>query len=193
MVREMDMPRRSAIVVPFRLPPDLDAIRVREIASARAGAPAHVTLLFPFVPAAELTETHLDGVAAVIASVPAFDVWLREVRRWDPGDGAPEGVIWLDPEPSAPFITLIDALGRAFPDYPPYGGFHDTIIPHLTLASDDRRQLRAVQTAAAAALPLRRRVSAAILIVEGGDGRWRTHRRFPMAPGAGPLEARPSL
>lgn len=155
---------------------------MREVASARAGAPAHVTLVFPFVPVAELTSGHLSRVAEVVAGVPAFDVVLREVRRWDPGDGAPEGVIWLEPEPSAPFVELTEALGRAFPDYQPYGGLHDTIIPHLTLASDDRRRLRAVQAEAVRSLPLRRRVSAVTVILEGVDRRWRTRRRFPLGP-----------
>ena len=140
----MDGARRSGIIVPIRLPAELEAIRMREVASARAGAPAHVTLLFPFVPARELRAAHLQRVAAVIGSVPAFDVVLREARRWDPGGDAAEGVIWLDPEPSAPFVALTEALGRAFPDYLPYGGLHDRIIPHLTIASDDRRRLSAV-------------------------------------------------
>jgi 2'-5' RNA ligase len=180
MVREMDAERRSGIIVPIRLPAELESIRLREVASARAAAPAHVTLLFPFVPARELRPEHIAGVAEVVASVPAFDVVLREVRRWDAGGGAPEGVIWLDPEPSEPFVELTKALGREFPDYQPYGGIHDTIIPHLTIASDDRRRLRAVQAEAARSLPFRRRVSAAILIVEGVDGRWRTRCRFPL-------------
>ena len=180
MVREMVTQRRSAIVVPIRLPAELESIRMREVASARAGAPAHVTLLFPFVPALDLRSDHLGRVAAVVESVPAFEVLLRVVRRWDPGGGAPEGVIWLDPEPSEPFVTLTRALGRAFPNHQPYGGIHDTIVPHLTIASDDRRRLGAVQAEAARSLPLRRRVSNAILIVEGADGRWRTRRRFPL-------------
>lgn len=170
--------RRSGIIVPIWLRETLEAIRLREVASARAGAPAHVTLLFPFVPVASLEAGLLARVAEVIASVPAFDIVLREGRRWDPGGGAPEGVIWLDPEPSAPFVTLTEALGRAFPDYQPYGGLHDSIIPHLTIASDDRRRLRAVQAEAARSLPLRRRISMATLIAEGADGRWRTRRRF---------------
>ena len=178
----METERRSGIIVPIRLPADLEAIRLREVASARAGAPAHVTLLFPFVPARELRGEHLEHVARLVGSVPAFDVWLREVRRWDPGGGAPEGVIWLDPEPSGPFIELTNALGREFPDFGPYGGLHDKIIPHLTIASDDRRRLRTVQAAARPSLPFRRRVSAAILIVEGVDGRWHTRRRFAMGP-----------
>ena len=170
--------RRSGIIVPIWLPEPLEAIRMREVASARAGAPAHVTLLFPFVPVASLDAGQLALAAEVIAAVAAFDIVLREVRRWDPGGGAPEGVVWLDPEPSEPFVVLTRALARAFPGHPPYGGLHDTIIPHLTIASDDRRRLRAVKAEAVRSLPLRRRVSAAALIAEGADGRWRTRRRF---------------
>lgn len=180
MVREMDGQRRTAIVVPIWLPPALEKIRLREVASARAGAPAHVTLLFPFVPVASLLGDDIDRAAAVVAAVPAFDVWLRRVQRWDPGGGAPEGVIWLEPEPCEPFIELTQSLGRAFPEYRPYGGIHDTIVPHLTIASDDRRRLLAVQAEAVRSLPLRRRVSRAVLIAEGPDGRWRTHRRLPL-------------
>jgi len=158
---------------------------MREVASARAGAPAHVTLLFPFVPQADLGEEDIARAAAAVASVTAFAVALRHVRRWDPGGGAPEGVVWLEPEPPAPFVEMTLALGRAFPEHQPYGGIHDTIIPHLTIASDDRQRLRAVEAAAAPSLPLRRRVSAAALIVEGADGRWRTRRRLPLgAPSA---------
>src|SRR4051812_46829144 len=141
MVREMDTERRSGLVVPIRLPAGLESIRLREVASARAGAPAHITLLFPFVPARLLRPEHLERVAEIVGCVPACDVAFRDVRRWDAGGGAPEGVIWLDPEPAEPFVELTKALGRAFPDYQPYGGIHDTIIPHLTLASDDRRRL----------------------------------------------------
>jgi len=166
--------------VPIRIPAPLEAIRWREVASARAGAPAHVTLLFPFAPAADLDDDILARAAAVIAGEAAFDVHLRHARIWDAGGGAPEGVVWLDPEPSAPFVRLTEALGRAFPEFPLYGGLHDTIVPHLTIATDDRRQLRAVQAAAVRQLPFRRRVSWATLIVEGADGRWRTRRRFPL-------------
>lgn len=176
--------RVSAIVVPIPVPAPLEAIRQREVASARTGAPAHVTLLVPFVPAAELDEASLVRVATVAEAEPAFEVTFRRVRIWEPSDGAPEGVVWLEPEPSAPFVRLIEALGREFPDFPPYGGFHDTIIPHLTIAADDRRQLDSVAEAAARLLPFRRRVSRAIVIVQGRDGRWRTKRRVRLGGGS---------
>lgn len=181
MMAAIDPGRRSAIIVPIRLPAVLESIRMREVASARAGAPAHVTLLFPFAPAAELDASLLARVTEVVASVPAFDVAFHRARVWEAGGGAPEGVVWLEPEPSAPFVRLTEALARAFPEFPLYGGLHDTIIPHLTIASDDRRRLRVVEAEAAGSLPLRRRVRAATLIVEGADGRWRTRRRFPLA------------
>lgn len=170
--------RRSAIIAPVRIPGPLEALRLREVASGRAGAPAHVTLLFPFVPPELLDAAILARVAAAVAAEPAFDVEFREARVWQPGGGAPEGVVWLDPEPAAPFVELTGALARAFPDYPPYGGLHDAVIPHLTLASDDRRHLLSVQHTAARELPFRRRVSSVALIAEGADGRWRTRRRF---------------
>ena len=172
---------RSALVVALTLPPPIEQIRLRETAAARAGAPAHVTLVIPFVPPSALDDAVQRRVRSMIGTVPAFDLDLRLVRRWEPGGGAPEGVVWLEPEPAAPFVALIEALGDAFPDYPPYGGIHDTIIPHVTIASDDRRGLDAAEAGARLYLPIRQHVAAATLLSEGADGRWRTWRRFPLA------------
>jgi 2'-5' RNA ligase len=175
--------RRSAIVVPFRLPATLDALRLRESSSARAGVPAHVTILFPFVPPRSVDGDVLLRVAAIAAAVPAFDVAFGEVRRWEPSDAAPDGVVWLAPEPAAPFIALTAAIFAAFPEHPPYGGIHEETIPHLTLAADDRAHMGAVVAEARRHVPFRRRASAAVLIVEGDDGRWRTRRRFALRRG----------
>jgi 2'-5' RNA ligase len=172
--------RRSAIVVPIRLPAALRTIMLRESATARLGVPAHVTLLFPFVTAREIGPDVLAAVGRVIGDAPAFDVGFRAVRRFEPGGGAPNGVVWLAPEPAAPFLALIDRLWGAFPDYPPYGGAFDEVIPHLTLADDDAARMDSNHAEAARHLPFRRRVGIAALIVEGAAGRWRTLRRFPL-------------
>ncbi len=172
--------RESAIIVPIRLPAALADIRLRETTDGPAGVPGHVTLLYPFVPPGSIDARVLAAVARVLAAVPGFDLRFREVRRWAPGGGAPEGVVWLDPEPAAPLVELIAALSKAFPDHLPYGGMHDTVIPHVSLASIDRRHRGAVEAEARRWLPFRRRVGAAALIVEGADGRWRTRRRFPL-------------
>lgn len=172
--------RESALIVPIRLPAALAAIRMRETRDGPLGVPGHVTLLYPFAPPASIGAAVLAAVAAVVAAVPAFDARFREVRRFEPGGGSPDGLVWLAPEPEARFTALIDALTKAFPDYPPYGGMHKMAIPHVSLASSDRRHQDAVEAEARVWLPFRRRVSAATLIVEGADGRWRTHRRFQL-------------
>lgn len=176
--------RRSAIVVPIRLPQPLRALMLRESATARLGIPAHVTLLFPFVAAPSIRPDVLSSVARVIGGAAAFDMAFRRVRRFEPGEGAPNGVVWLAPEPATPFVSLIDRLWRAFPEYPPYGGVFDEVIPHVTIADDDATRMDANEAEAARHLPFRRQVSSIALIVEGADGRWRTRRRFQLGAGA---------
>ena len=169
---------RSAIVVPFRLPQELEAIRLDHVSNARLGVPAHVTLLFPFLPAAAIRDVDLDLAASTIRATPAFDVEFRTVTSFPPGP-TPEGVVWLAPEPAGPFIALTEALAAAFPGHLPYGGIHDTVIPHLTLANVDV-DIEAVSVAARPALPFRRRAGEAVLLVENDGGRWSIDRRWPL-------------
>jgi len=174
----------SALIVPVRLPPAIAATRLRETFDAPLGVPGHVTLLYPFAPPAAIDAGVLDQVSAVVGAAPAFVARFREVRRFEPGPGASEGVVWLHPEPSARFIALIDALTAAFPQYPPYGGQHTTVIPHVSIAALDRNHAAAAEAEARRYLPFQRRVVVATLIVEGRDGRWRTRRRFRLGSAA---------
>ena len=169
---------RSAIVVPVTLPGPLETVRQEHVENARLGVPAHVTLLFPFVRAASIERGDLERVRASISRTAAFDVEFREVSSFDPMP-ANDGVAWLAPEPAAPFIALTEALAAAFPEYPPYGGIHDTVIPHLTLAEVDV-DLPALGAATRPELPFRRRVDAAALILEDEAGRWRIAERLPL-------------
>lgn len=171
---------RSAIVVPIRLPASLRTLMLRESESARLGVPAHVTLLFPFVPAPLIGRDVLVGIARLVEAAPAFDVAFEAVRRFEPGEGARNGVVWLAPEPVAPFLSLIDRLSTAFPDYPPYGGMFHEVIPHLTIADDAAARMHANEAEAYRHLPFRLRVREIALLVEGVDGRWRTRRRFSL-------------
>jgi 2'-5' RNA ligase len=172
--------RESAIIVPIRLPPALRAMMLRESATARLGVPSHVTLLYPFVAAQLATPEMLAAVGRFIGGSRAFDVAFRAVRRFEPGSDARNGVVWLAPQPAAPFLSLIERLSKAFPDYPLYGGAFDVVVPHLTIADDDAARMDLNEAEAAQSLPFRRRVTHAALIVEGADGRWRTRRRFPL-------------
>ena len=175
----MDQPGgRSAIVVPLALPESLEAIRQEHVAIARLGVPAHVTLLFPFVPASSLQSVDVARAAGAIAGTEAFEVEFRAARTFDPGP-TEEGAVWLAPDPPEPFIAMTEALVEAFPGYLPYGGIHDTVIPHLTLANLDV-DLPALIAATRPELPFSRRVDSAAVLVEDASGRWRIGHELPL-------------
>ena len=169
---------RSAIVVPIGLPAALEVIRRDHVDNARLGVPAHVTLLFPFVPAVSMTAADVDRAGAAIGRTASFDVALRDVTTFEPTP-TKEGVVWLAPEPAAPFIAMTESLVAAFPGYLPYEGLYDTVIPHLTLANVDV-DLPALVAAAAPELPFSRRVEAAAVLIEDASGRWRIDHELPL-------------
>jgi 2'-5' RNA ligase len=61
------------------------------------GISAHVTLLFPFVPAPEIDDRLIAELSALFREFESFDFELREARRW------PE-MSYLAPEPPEPFV-----------------------------------------------------------------------------------------
>jgi 2'-5' RNA ligase len=169
---------RSAIVVPIRLPTALEAIRLDHVDNARLGVPAHVTLLFPFVAPPALEPAVLVRLADTIARTPRFRVAFETLETFDAGP-TEEGVAWLAPTPAAPFAAMTRALVDAFPGYLPYGGMHDEVIPHLTLANV-AVDLATLRREVPARLPFRRTVNDAALLVEDAAGRWRVAARLAL-------------
>jgi 2'-5' RNA ligase len=163
----------SAIVVRVPVPHELERWRRQWDWAARVGVPAHVTILFPFLPAMRLGRDVRSELAAVAAAHGPFDVRFRRVGRFP-------GVVYLAPEPSGRFKRLTDAVVGRYPDYPPYGGAYVEVIPHLTIVESDDGPLDRIAEEARASLPFEHRVSGLEVIVEGGDGRWRTRWRIPL-------------
>ena len=97
--------------------------------SVERGIPAHLTILFPFVPAARVDADLLASLRALYAPVHAVRVRARPVESFP-------GVAWLAPEPAAPFLELIAATRAAFPDPPPYGDPTLEPVPHCTVGGD---------------------------------------------------------
>ena len=92
--------------------------------AASWGVPAHVTVLYPFVePVRARDPGVITAVGAAVGTVTAFSCSFRRTAWF--GDDA----LWLDPDPAQPFRDLTAAVWRAFPDHPPYGGAHDTVVP----------------------------------------------------------------
>jgi hypothetical protein len=163
--------RESAILIPVpEAEPVVGELRAGHDRSAARGVPAHVTLLYPFASPDAISAEDIATIAGIVAAEPAFRCVFA--TTWEPD----ERVIALEPRPPAPFHRLIEALSRAFPEHPPYGGAFDTVIPHLTVADDGAE----VSEALAGGLPFEAWIDRATLMVEGSDGRWSARETFPL-------------
>lgn len=161
----MSSESEHALLVPFRELAGVVEPWLEHSVGARPshGIPPHVTLLFP-CPALP------DEIGEVLAGTAPFQVDFREVRRF------PE-VAYLAPEPPEPFAELTRALWDRFPDWPPYGGAHPTITPHLTIAWGAK--LEEAEAAVAADLPLRGQAREALMLRRAEPDHWEPAERFP--------------
>lgn len=144
--------------------------------SARRNVPAHVTILYPFMPPDDVDDGVLAELASIASAVRCFEYRLVETRRFPVS-------LYLAPQPDDSFAALTAAVFRAFPDYPPFAGKFTTVVPHVTVAHADEAQLCEIEVelriALAAGSPLRARCSDMVLI-ENSSGRWEEMRCFPL-------------
>ena len=144
--------------------------------SAAAGVPAHITLLYPFVPRPQIDDALLEELREYFARIRPFDYRFPALRRLP-------GIVYLAPEPAAPFRLMIRSLAEHYPDYPPYGGIHDDVVPHLTIA--DRRDrldlvlMKRIDAALGSQLPFVARAREVWLMTERRK-RWSRKARFPL-------------
>lgn len=90
----------------------------------------HITLLFPFVPYAQI-DAACATLRALGENIPPFPVTLD-------GYGQFPGVIYMKPANPESIRSVFRQLFSAFPDYPPYEGqFGNDLKPHLTVAHFD--------------------------------------------------------
>jgi hypothetical protein len=156
--------------------------RDRLDASARDGVPAHITVLYPFLPPAEIGESLLASLGRLFAGLVAFEFSLDRIGWFG------EEVVWLGPCDPAPFTALTELVFTSFPSCPPYGGQHPEVIPHLTIGATGTPQvLRAAADSVRPCLPIR--AAAAEVILMAGPrpgtpgtppGQWRTIAAFPL-------------
>lgn len=156
--------------------------RARLDEAAWDGVPAHVTILYPFVPAAEADEALLVALCPLFAGHEAFGFTL------DKAELAGDRIAWLSILDPAPFLALTDAVFSAFPAYPPFGGRHAKLVPHLTIGNgDDRQELAAAVDAVRPCLPITAVATEVILMAgprpgnpDSQPGQWRTVAAFPL-------------
>jgi hypothetical protein len=137
--------------------------------SALLGIPAHITVVYPFVPV-EGVQAALRGLFAEVAPC-RFE--LRAPARFP-------SVLYLKPEPDAALRAIIEGVVGRFPEHPPYGGAFDDLMPHLTVAqSGDEDLLARVESQLPRGLPVEVDVAEAVLMTEREDGLWRVADTFP--------------
>ena len=85
-----------------------------------------MTVLYPFVPPELIDAGLLAKLQAVVGSVPSFSVHFLTVNWFA------DQVVWLAPEPDAPFRELTKLVTERWPSLPPYGGKYPDVTPHLT-------------------------------------------------------------
>ena len=163
----------SAVIVRVPVPPGIERLRRRWDRAAGVGVPAHVTVLFPFLAPGDLAPSARQALAAIAADTEPFDVTFASVGRFP-------NVVYLMPEPSGPFARLTEAVFARFPDFPPYEGVFEEVIPHLTVAESASAQHDEIAWEAAALLPIHHRITTLEVLVEGAEGRWHGHWRLPL-------------
>lgn len=166
---------RTALVIAVpEAEPAVASWRTAHDPSAALSVPAHVTLLFPFVPREEVDARTRSTVVEAIARSGVAPFTSRYERT-----GRFPGVLYLEPEPRGVFEHLIEAFVDAFPAYPPYGGAFGTLVPHLTVVDDERADLDAIEASVHDALPVIASVAEITWIAEGTEG-WETLETLPL-------------
>jgi 2'-5' RNA ligase len=88
--------------------------------------PAHLTVMYPFVPISQLDEASTK-VHEICAGVSPFEITMR-------GYDSFPNVAFMNPTNPEPIQELFRRIFAAFPECPPYGGaFGNDLHPHMTV------------------------------------------------------------
>lgn len=92
--------------------------------------PAHITLMYPFVPYQEHAQAE-RVLREHCLHIPPFDITLDHFDRFP-------SVLFIAPRDPEPIRKLYRCISSAFPGHVAYGGaFGDDLHPHLTLGGLD--------------------------------------------------------
>lgn len=148
--------------------------RAHNPAVSPEGVPAHLTLLYPFLPPFRCLEAHAE-VEDFFAHVEPFEFELTEVGWFD------ERVVFLAPSDPAPFIELTERLIAQWTQCIPYGGRHaGKHVPHLTLGIEGTpAEMASLADAAQKLLPIKCTAEQAWLMIgTPHPTEWEVKERF---------------
>ncbi|MFP3988305.1 2'-5' RNA ligase family protein [Streptomyces sp. E11-3] len=151
----------------------VQAWRERLDPSARAGVPAHVTVLFPFLDDSHIDSDTCGAIGEVIGRHRSFEARFEHCGRFP-------GILYLAPEPDTPFRRLTEAIVDRWPEAPPFEGKFDDAVPHLTIVQgQDDAVLEEVEADLRSRLPIIARVTSVDLMVHDGT-RWQQRASFTL-------------
>jgi len=174
--------RMSTLIVPVReAEPSLAAAGADSHCAGDRALPPHITVLYPFVPARQIDASVLHAISVALAGFGPFDFALTHIGYFP-------GVVYLTPEPVEPFQQLTAALSARWPEYPPYNGAYDQLVPHLTVAMGPLRA--GVVHELEHSLPIHARARELSLLTPDRNGRWSLYARFRLGRAVSSLESR---
>lgn len=158
--------------------PLVSSFRDKYDPSAAKGMPAHITINYPFLPGLNPDKNLYRELTQLFAGINSFSFNFNKFDQFP-------GVIYLAPEPEAPFKELIEKVAAHFPESPPYSGAFDNVVPHLTVAhAEDEGLMASIENQLAEQaqqyLPMTLKVEQ-VWLMDNRSGRWQEQMVFPLA------------
>lgn len=138
--------------------------------------PFSLTLLYPWLPASEVTDDELDELRSFFAARPPLEFELTHVTEF------PGLVAYAAPEPDDELRSTMRALWAKYPQCPPYGRPGSDPSPHATLtryANPENATFEQARERVEPLLPVRCVVTEATLQEEYEPDRMRIRATFP--------------
>jgi len=163
----------SAVIIPVPAAEPLVGDLRRELDPlASRGVPPHITLIVPFF-TAPVPPDVVAELMQMFGVLQSFQIEFRSIGRF-------QRTLFLTPSRTAEITALIESMVRRWPEYPPYGGIHDAIVPHLTVADDqDAAHFDALTAKLTPGLPLTTTITEARLIESDERGFWHSRATLP--------------
>lgn len=173
----LDGPRSGLIIEVPEAEPAVRWHRERLDANAPLGIPAHITVLFPFMPPEMIDAAARTRLERLFADVSRFSFRLTGTRWFG------EEVLWLAPHDPGPFRVLTRRVYRAFPAFPPFEGQFADTVPHLTIGhGHPLKDLHTAEEDIQVHLPIAGDATAVTLMTQQtAGGQWAKAATFTLA------------
>jgi 2'-5' RNA ligase superfamily len=153
----------------------LASVGARYPGTVREGVPAHLSLLYPFVAAAELDERVTCALGELLVKQAPMPVQFAECYRHD-------GFVALRPDPLDGLKELVNKTRRQWPDVVPYEGVYGDVEPHLTVAMRCSAETAVtIEQEVTVELPISAELREAWLVAF--EGQWTLRERFEFGAG----------